>query len=497
MRSIVPTFYYSCVRQPFRILAIAILAALFATNIYRAATQSIAHDEAITYHMFAAAPWSYVFNTYNANHHVLHTILCKISIGILGLSPFAMRVPSLLGGLLYLWLIFRICERLFGGGWYLPLSVSVLALNPYVLDFLSAARGYGMALAFFFLAFWEILEWLSEPKPQRLIRVGTALALSVASNLVLLPPALGLALMFLIAVREQRRSFQPAVTVSKKGTKKEEPNPYPTPGQAMLRLLVPFFGVAWLILMYPLSNASTGLFYAGAMTLRQFPESLVRYSLPLAPEWLVSVLALAVLPAVLVASAALACRALSRWAKAGLPERSLVLLAGIMTCAFLAVVLARLALDIPYPEGRTGIYWIPVLTLAGLLIAPHWPRATPILAIPFLACLATYAAEFRTSYYADWPYDADMKTIVRLIGDRKPNNLGRQIRVEGSWQFEPSVNFYRYSDHLDWLAEFERAPPKPGADYYLLLSQDSHFLNDLHLKPIFTGPQSGTILAQP
>ena len=52
MRRIVPTFYYNCVRQPFRIATIALLVSIFAVNMYRAARQSITHDEAVTYENF-------------------------------------------------------------------------------------------------------------------------------------------------------------------------------------------------------------------------------------------------------------------------------------------------------------------------------------------------------------------------------------------------------------------------------------------------------------
>jgi hypothetical protein len=167
-----------------------------------------------------------------------------------------------------------------------------------------------------------------------------------------------------------------------------------------------------------------------------------------------------------------------------------------MALAFPAVLAAHLLFNVPYPEGRTGIYWIPLLTLAGLMLAKIWERATIFLAVPMVACIAAYAADFRVSYYADWPYDRDSKTLANLIRERKPT-ADRKLRVEGSWQLEPSFNFYRVSDHLDWIAPEERETPKPGADFYLLLAQDAHFVNDLHLKILFQGKESGSILAQP
>jgi len=474
----------------------ALLGLIFILNIYRAATQSITHDEGVTYENFVDAPWNIVFNSYDANHHVLHTIVCKIFVGLLGVSPLTLRLASVLSGLLYLYLVLRICESLFGTGWYLLLSAALLSLNPYLLDFQSAARGYGMAAAFLFLGLWEMLEWLREPRPARLIRAGLALGLSIAANLVFAPPAAGLALMFLVAVWSQRRSFKPTVTVTKKGTKKETPNPFPTLGQALLQFVLPMIGIAALIVLSPLSNSSGQQFYVGAASLRAGAESIVRNSLQPAPAWLIAVVASIVLPAVIVAAAWIAWRTISRWAAATLLERSILLSAGAMLIAFLGVVAAHLLFDVPYPEGRTGIYWIPLLTFTGLALAKLWERATLVLALPMAACIVLYIAQFRVSYYADWPYDRDDRQLANLIRQHKPD-AGRKVTVGGSWQLEPSINFYRVSDHLDWMNQVERATPKPGSDFYLLLAQDSHFVNDLHLKVLFQGKQSGTMLAQP
>lgn len=71
---------------------------VFAANGYRAATQDITVDEATTYNDFASLPFWWMWRVYEANHHVLHTILCHISTGALPLSPFSLRLPSLLGG---------------------------------------------------------------------------------------------------------------------------------------------------------------------------------------------------------------------------------------------------------------------------------------------------------------------------------------------------------------------------------------------------------------
>src|SRR5436189_1689879 len=81
---------------------VLLVLALLAMNIYRAWAQPITTDEAFTYNLYVDGPASKIFTYYDANNHVLHTILCRMSVKLFGLSEFTMRIPSLLGGLFYL-----------------------------------------------------------------------------------------------------------------------------------------------------------------------------------------------------------------------------------------------------------------------------------------------------------------------------------------------------------------------------------------------------------
>src|SRR6266404_6914894 len=128
--------------------------ALVAMNVYRAWTQPITTDEAFTYNLYIDGPAEKIFTYYDANNHVLHTVLCRVSVKLFGLSEFTMRIPSLLGGLFYLITTLRLCRYVFGDGWFSLLSLALLSMSPAVLDYMSAARGYGLALAFFFWALY-------------------------------------------------------------------------------------------------------------------------------------------------------------------------------------------------------------------------------------------------------------------------------------------------------------------------------------------------------
>jgi hypothetical protein len=84
------------------------LLAVFSVNVYRAWTQSVTIDEAFAYNRFLPGSWSNLIGPYDASNHVLYSSLAKICITLLGLTEFTLRIPSLLGGLLYLVVVFRL-----------------------------------------------------------------------------------------------------------------------------------------------------------------------------------------------------------------------------------------------------------------------------------------------------------------------------------------------------------------------------------------------------
>lgn len=183
----------------FSFLAILILIALSATNIYRAKTQSITCDEALSYELWGSQPLSRTFVTYDASNHVLQTLLSKISVAAFGVSEFTLRLPTLLAGFLYFIAVYRLSSLVFGKGGLFLLSVTVLSLNPLLLDLLSAARGYGLALAF---CTWALFYMVKGPpqSPYQILRLAILLALSVSSNVTFLFIDAGLAALFIVTL---------------------------------------------------------------------------------------------------------------------------------------------------------------------------------------------------------------------------------------------------------------------------------------------------------
>ena len=116
--------FHHITRLILRWTAIVLLAGLFAANIYRAATQSLTIDEAFTYHLYLAKNLRAILTEYDANNHVLYTLLAKLSVGLFGTSEFAIRLPSVLGGLVYFYAVFRVCWFYFADRWLFVAGVA-------------------------------------------------------------------------------------------------------------------------------------------------------------------------------------------------------------------------------------------------------------------------------------------------------------------------------------------------------------------------------------
>jgi hypothetical protein len=115
-------------------------------------------------------------------------------------------------------------------------AVALLTLHPMVVECLSSARGYGMALAFWMWALDFLLVG------GRLELAGAALGLSAAAHLAFAFPAIGLGAAFSWTNREKRT-------------------------QVLQRLAIPAVVTAFIVLALPLAHVDAASFAAGSRVL--------------------------------------------------------------------------------------------------------------------------------------------------------------------------------------------------------------------------------------
>jgi hypothetical protein len=205
----------------YRPIILGISLFLMIYEVARASRVAFTIDEATTYLLYLSSNIAAVFNlSWATNNHFLNTLLAKLFCGLAGNSEIVLRLPNLLGYGLYLLFSFLILDRFIKNRFVVVCGFLLLNLNPYVLDYFSLCRGFGLSLGlmmpalFFFFLFLDAASLrLSDPyRPLQLSLVFASLA--VLSNISLFNVYLSLvvcAFVLFVVLNIKDRSRHPVV----------------------------------------------------------------------------------------------------------------------------------------------------------------------------------------------------------------------------------------------------------------------------------------------
>jgi hypothetical protein len=498
---------------------------LTGVSVYRAATQAITHDEAVTCERYVSGPLYRLVSSTDANNHIVHSLLCRLSASLFGVSEFTLRLPSVVAGLLFLALIARIGSRVWGSSPATPVAVLLLGLNPFVLDYLSAARGYSLALMFWVAALDRLLaaaqepgSWAKAAVPNlQLRRASQYLALAVLANLTFALAAVALVACWGFWAWGERR-------------RQAEESPAQTRAWFWHNLGRPG-AIVFACLALPLVKLRPGSFYFGATNFPDSLRSLVFASFAHHPQswpadngtgWylgLLDCLALTVIPALtltLVALWVVTAAALSRrWTTERCPPEPGVMLfhlsAGTLTLT-LGLLAGLHAVGMKLPLERTGLYLLPPFGLAflsagaGLASIRTWPLLSArlgtglsraALSAGVLLCLV-WGSQVQTSHYRPWLYDSDSRAVFRAIVALHDPSSKRLIRVGATWALAPSLNFYRNQYRADFVERIQRrADYPPDADLYVIATAVGGTPPPEPVVVLYHNPVTGTTIAAP
>jgi hypothetical protein len=439
------------------------LAGLLAVNLYRAMTQSVTPGEAWNYDRFIAPPWVEAFARFDVNNHVLNTLLVRISTARFHLTELSLRLPSLLAGVLYLWVVFRLARRWFGDGLGFLAVVGLLTLNPLVVDAMSEARGYGMALACWMWALELVLESVERFSVSKLNLSAMCLGLSVAASLAFAAPACALLAVSLLWMRGSAAS---------RGR----------------RLALPqiVFLTVFVLLVIPLNHAEWKTLGLGATSLRQTINEFTMLSLGTSLK-IIEAIARVSLALLAVAGVFTSVR---YWRR---QDRALAALTGATLGLTLVLLLAAHRwLHTPFPQGG-ALYLIPltVLPVTAFILKGH----NMTVEIAFLAVsgvlLARYVTEFPFGMYAAGSQFAGGRTLAKTL---RANAGHGSVRIGASLAAEPIINYYRTRYRQGNWQPIEREPFTGVYDYYVLTPADAALIQQRHLHVQYR--DAGLTLAQ-
>ncbi|MEW6742104.1 MAG: hypothetical protein AB1486_05040 [Planctomycetota bacterium] len=485
---------------PSDLAALGLILGVLVLSCYRAASQSITHDEASAYLAYGAGPWSHLFERFRPDNHVLYTVLSRISVAVFGLSELTVRLPTLAAAAFILIMLHRItrrywfaCSGVTGDGVnsdggreaHRLLALAFVVLNPLFLDYFVAARGYAVALALALLAVARLLGVLEAPRDERnrrhLLSAALAASLAITAHLTFgLFMAVVSAVFVLILLGD---SYHEAGQAAVKASIRRVVAWYVVPaGLVTSAILVPF-----------LRQMQKGELVEGESTLRGAVNDMATRSLHhhvISVPWRTdtgtfdAVLALVVdtmVPGIALLLAVAAIVVGWRWVRgqtfsAMAPiERFLFFWALVFFVCLGALIVMHEVLDLPYPKARFALYFavtfsFGVSALPGWLWHRRWRLSSVLLSLLMGACVVQFLVQAPVQHFSNALHDAHSRSTFQWLESRRRPAGEPALRVASyPYIYGAAIDFYALAEGANWIEPVDIQPhPDRTYDYVLL-----------------------------
>jgi hypothetical protein len=167
-------------------ILIGILGLVFwSFSIYKASHSAFTHDESFTYITYVKKGVMGILSMQppvSANNHILNSLCMKVIDKLLPANPFNLRIPNILGHLLYIVFSALIVNE-FRNNYFKVIGFILLNSNIYLIDLFSLARGYGLSLGLLMIHWNYLIKLTTDPKHKTNFKfMLIALFLAIASN---------------------------------------------------------------------------------------------------------------------------------------------------------------------------------------------------------------------------------------------------------------------------------------------------------------------------
>jgi 4-amino-4-deoxy-L-arabinose transferase-like glycosyltransferase len=465
--------------------------ALWIYGLTRAATLSFTYDESLSYSILAEDSlwWK------TTNNHVLNTLLMKLCWMLFGDGEFSLRLPNVLAHAGFLLCSYRcLCVA--------PSRTAAIAgflfmnTNPFVLDFFSLARGYGLSYAFMLASLLCLLKGTASaiPKSGSLLLASFSFsALATWSSFSLLN--FHLALMFAVGLHQLLLHRASSDRAQRQMLRRQALH------QALLNAGI----------LATLLPVLIWLKIHGQLELGGRQGLISDTLLPMLRGSLYSPDRAALAEPVLVIAIAIFCAVVFMSARASMARKRL--LASGLLCAMVLICISSVLcqhhlLGTPFPPARSSLYLVPLFALAAVTAVQDFAElssgtgrrlliSTLLVVSLISAGNLAYNANLRSTF--QWHFDASTKDMIE---DLRRDYHGDPARASAvtlglSWRHKPATYYYRSSRRLAWLE-----PPiddywKPARDYYYLFQgQYKKVARVYELRVLMKYPSTRTVLAK-
>jgi hypothetical protein len=460
--------------------------------VLRAIKVGFTHDESFTWHYYVRNNFLDIFhnNPPNANNHMLNSLLAKVFTEIFGYNQLVLRLPAILAFILYLWVGIRISKRLKNTAWVVSAFVLINA-NPYLLDFFALSRGYALAHAFMLLGIYATLRLIETGNVRYTWYAMTAAAFSVfsVSTMIYFFAATAIVINMFYVFR-----LKTGTSISLFGN--------------WLRMNIPVFTITALTtaLVFEFIRkliVYKQLYYGGNSNF--YDNTLISLILGTSYDKLYFTNQLNIIAWFLIAVVVAGWLMVTlKYLKQHTLEKDLSVVLVFLSLAVLFSLLHHQVLGGAYLIFRTSLFFYPLIicVLICLLHALRytcngWFTAGFGILLAGIALLH-FLGTMNLTHTPEWKYDASTRKMLEdVAADLQPEKVKDPITIGIHWTFEPTINYYRETQHLSWLNVADQNGFKVSATYYYVYESDSAYLHQHNLQIIKRYPISGTLLAKP
>ena len=176
----------------------------------------------------------------------------------------------------------------------------------------------------------------------------------------------------------------------------------------------------------------------------------------------------------------------------------------VSSVAVLAVLEHRLAyrlFRLLMPVSRTGLYFLPLVTLmVGIAAAiPALSRGAAVCRKALIGALCVVGVYYlfcmRLMYFEEWDYQADLNQAYKTVACY---NHEKNIQdVEVSWEYHAGMNFQRLASGRETFGPFAGTTPHTtGHEMYILEENfERDFIQAQGLKVVFKGDMTAMVVA--
>jgi hypothetical protein len=471
-------------------LLIPVFIALFYT-FYRAATLSLTHDEALIYFMALQNSAGQIIGYIIPQDHMLNTLLIHYSISIFPDSEFFIRLPNLLGHLLFI-IYSRLLLRRLGNDHILIAGFIILNFNPYLLDFFSIARGYGLSVSLMMASIYFALSYSMQKRFRYLLFTFLFSVLAVLAVYPLLNYYVALSgWLGLVILIKWLKSLG-------RGTK---------PVLITIWFLAVFVASSWFLyfmLAEPLSRVTSEPFIYEKLNTNFYASTIrsVAFRSIYQRDPALSVDIISTVFFITMVALAITVIFKSVRKKNFNPESPGFTILVWILIIFLSVTVQYTWMNIRFLTNRTATFLIPVFTLTIIYLAYELAEyrllkrmMTGVLYAAVALIVWNAALNMNFGYFIEWRYDASTRHMMKDIGNYT-NELDDKADMGVHWLTYPAVNYYRLKYGYDWLEPVDKNGYEGEYDLYYVPDEDS-----IRNKPLFEGkkiieryPEAGYIL---